>query len=109
VSVEHATFEEWWEPFTFGVGPAGVYAASLPSAAPRALPLPCRRRAVRAARGGVGRARARGLAKPRLGPRVSRRARRLSRSLEEDLRGFDEIPRRRAALVDLRRRPRSRP
>jgi SAM-dependent methyltransferase len=25
VSVEHATFEEWWEPFTLGVGPAGVY------------------------------------------------------------------------------------
>ena len=24
-----ATFEEWWEPFTFGVGPAGDYAASL--------------------------------------------------------------------------------
>jgi ubiquinone/menaquinone biosynthesis C-methylase UbiE len=23
VSVEHETFEEWWEPFTLGVGPAG--------------------------------------------------------------------------------------
>jgi SAM-dependent methyltransferase len=32
VSVEHATFEEWWEPFTLGVGPAGVYVASLDSA-----------------------------------------------------------------------------
>ena len=23
--VEHATFEEWWKPFTLGVGPAGEY------------------------------------------------------------------------------------
>ncbi len=29
VSVEHPTFEEWWEPFTRGVGPAGAYVASL--------------------------------------------------------------------------------
>lgn len=29
VSVEHPTFEEWWEPFTLGVGPAGSYAARL--------------------------------------------------------------------------------
>ncbi len=29
VSVEHPTFEEWWEPFTLGVGPAGSYTASL--------------------------------------------------------------------------------
>jgi len=29
VSLEHASFEEWWEPFTRGVGPAGSYAASL--------------------------------------------------------------------------------
>jgi SAM-dependent methyltransferase len=29
VVVEHATFEEWWEPFTFGVGPAGAYATGL--------------------------------------------------------------------------------
>jgi SAM-dependent methyltransferase len=28
-TVEHASFEEWWEPFTFGVGPAGGYAGSL--------------------------------------------------------------------------------
>ena len=27
--VEHATFEEWWEPYTHGVGPAGSYVASL--------------------------------------------------------------------------------
>lgn len=29
VVVEHPTFDEWWEPFTFGVGPAGAYVASL--------------------------------------------------------------------------------
>jgi hypothetical protein len=29
VGVEHPSFEEWWEPFTFGVGPAGSYAAGL--------------------------------------------------------------------------------
>jgi ubiquinone/menaquinone biosynthesis C-methylase UbiE len=29
VSVEHSSFEEWWEPFTFGVGPAGAYVAGL--------------------------------------------------------------------------------
>ena len=29
VDVEHASFEEWWQPFTFGVGPAGAYLATL--------------------------------------------------------------------------------
>lgn len=29
VDVEHPTFEEWWEPFILGVGPAGHYAAGL--------------------------------------------------------------------------------
>ena len=29
VRLEHATFEDWWEPFTLGVGPAGVYFAGL--------------------------------------------------------------------------------
>jgi len=29
VSVEHPSFDEWWEPFTFGVGPAGSYTAGL--------------------------------------------------------------------------------
>jgi len=29
VSVEHPTFEEWWEPFTLGVGLVGDYAARL--------------------------------------------------------------------------------
>ena len=27
--LEHASFEEWWEPFTLGVGPAGSYVAGL--------------------------------------------------------------------------------
>lgn len=27
--LEHASFDEWWEPFTHGVGPAGSYVASL--------------------------------------------------------------------------------
>ncbi len=29
VQVEHVSFEEWWEPYTLGVGPAGAFAASL--------------------------------------------------------------------------------
>ncbi|MDQ3672433.1 MAG: class I SAM-dependent methyltransferase, partial [Actinomycetota bacterium] len=29
VSVEHPTFEDWWDPFTLGVGPAGAYVAGL--------------------------------------------------------------------------------
>jgi SAM-dependent methyltransferase len=29
VRVEHSTFEEWWEPYTLGVGPAGAYVAAL--------------------------------------------------------------------------------
>ena len=29
VSVEHPSFDDWWEPFTFGVGPAGAYTARL--------------------------------------------------------------------------------
>jgi SAM-dependent methyltransferase len=29
VHVEHPTFDEWWEPFTRGVGPAGAYVAGL--------------------------------------------------------------------------------
>jgi SAM-dependent methyltransferase len=28
-SLEHQSFEEWWQPFTLGVGPAGHYAAAL--------------------------------------------------------------------------------
>ncbi len=29
ISVEHSSFEEWWEPLTLGVGPAGSYVAGL--------------------------------------------------------------------------------
>jgi hypothetical protein len=29
VEVEHPSFNEWWEPFTLGVGPAGAYTAGL--------------------------------------------------------------------------------
>jgi SAM-dependent methyltransferase len=29
IQVEHPSFEDWWEPFTLGVGPAGAYAAAL--------------------------------------------------------------------------------
>jgi SAM-dependent methyltransferase len=29
IEVEHATFDDWWEPYTLGVGPAGDYVAGL--------------------------------------------------------------------------------
>src|SRR5271165_1391252 len=29
VSAEHPSFDDWWEPFTLGVGPTGSYTASL--------------------------------------------------------------------------------
>jgi SAM-dependent methyltransferase len=29
ISVEHQSFEEWWEPYTLGVGPAGGYVSRL--------------------------------------------------------------------------------
>jgi len=29
VSVEHASFDEWWDPFTRGVGPAGAHVRNL--------------------------------------------------------------------------------
>ncbi len=31
VQVEHVSFEDWWEPYTLGVGPAGAFAAGLDS------------------------------------------------------------------------------
>jgi SAM-dependent methyltransferase len=31
VDVEHPSFDEWWEPFTLGVGPAGAHVARLDS------------------------------------------------------------------------------
>jgi SAM-dependent methyltransferase len=41
-SVEFPSFEEWWEPFTLGVGPAGAYAKSLDDAARNRLRDRCR-------------------------------------------------------------------
>ena len=37
VSTSFATFDDWWEPFTLGVGPAGAYVAQLDDAAREAL------------------------------------------------------------------------
>jgi len=44
VSVEHASFEDWWEPFELGVGPAGAYAAALDAARRTELRDRCRER-----------------------------------------------------------------
>ncbi len=41
-SLEHPSFEEWWEPFTRGVGPAGSYLAGLDPARRTALRDRCR-------------------------------------------------------------------
>ncbi len=42
VSLEHASFEAWWEPFGGGVGPAGSYVAALEPDAQVALRERCR-------------------------------------------------------------------
>jgi SAM-dependent methyltransferase len=42
VLVRHATFDQWWEPLTLGVGPAGGYVAGLPAAHQDALRARCR-------------------------------------------------------------------
>ena len=42
VALEHATFEEWWEPYTLGVGPAGAYVAGLDSERRAELERVCR-------------------------------------------------------------------
>jgi SAM-dependent methyltransferase len=44
VTVEHPSFEEWWEPFTLGVGPAGAYAAGLDAERQAELRELCRER-----------------------------------------------------------------
>ncbi len=44
VHLEHETFEDWWEPFTLGVGPAGVYFASLDATGQAELREAARRR-----------------------------------------------------------------
>jgi SAM-dependent methyltransferase len=43
VSTEHPTFEDWWEPFTLGVGPAGAYVARLDPERQAELRERCRR------------------------------------------------------------------
>jgi SAM-dependent methyltransferase len=42
VTVAHPTFEEWWEPYSLGVGPAGEYVAGLDEAHRSALRDRCR-------------------------------------------------------------------
>ena len=44
VSLEHPTFNAWWDPFQRGVGPAGAYLASLSAAQRIALRAECQRR-----------------------------------------------------------------
>lgn len=41
-SARFASFDEWWEPFTLGVGPAGAYAQTLDEPAHEALRARCR-------------------------------------------------------------------
>lgn len=41
--LEHQSFEEWWQPFTRGVGPAGAYVASLGPERQAELRETCRR------------------------------------------------------------------
>lgn len=40
--LEHASFEDWWEPYTAGVGPAGAYVATLDAEHADALRERCR-------------------------------------------------------------------
>jgi hypothetical protein len=42
VTVRHASFEEWWEPYTLGVGPAGAHVQTLDDAGRVALRERCR-------------------------------------------------------------------
>ena len=42
--LEHATFDEWWQPFTLGVGPAGSFIAGLDEDQAAAMRDACRRR-----------------------------------------------------------------
>jgi ubiquinone/menaquinone biosynthesis C-methylase UbiE len=43
-NLEHPTFDAWWEPFTLGVGPAGVHVAGLDAEAQAELRERCRSR-----------------------------------------------------------------
>ena len=42
IETEHASFEEWWEPYTFGVGPVGSYVGRLDEEGRTALRERCR-------------------------------------------------------------------
>jgi SAM-dependent methyltransferase len=42
VRMEYASFDDWWEPFTLGVGPAGAYAAGLDAVRREELKERCR-------------------------------------------------------------------
>jgi hypothetical protein len=42
VHVAYARFEEWWEPYPLGVGPAGAYVAKLDGEGRRELQDRCR-------------------------------------------------------------------
>jgi SAM-dependent methyltransferase len=42
VSVTHVSFEDWWQPFTLGVGPAGAYTAGLDASRRAELKERCR-------------------------------------------------------------------
>ena len=44
VRVQHPSFEDWWEPFTLGVGPAGAYVGALDEAGRERLREACRER-----------------------------------------------------------------
>jgi SAM-dependent methyltransferase len=44
IEIEHATFDDWWTPFTLGVGPAGSYVAGLEPEAVERLREACRMR-----------------------------------------------------------------
>jgi SAM-dependent methyltransferase len=48
VDVEHPSFDEWWEPFTLGVGPAGAHAAGLDARRQAELRERCREKLPRA-------------------------------------------------------------
>ncbi len=44
VDVEFSSFDEWWEPYTFGIGPLGAYIGSLDDTAREALRAGCAER-----------------------------------------------------------------
>jgi hypothetical protein len=49
LNVQHPTFEEWWQPFTLGVGPAGEYYRTAGARAATGARAASPRRAARAA------------------------------------------------------------